>query len=78
MVDVVTTDLQGSTEVDLSTLIPPIMTKYTCARCGFEYQKLDDFEPYLCYRCLRYMAKKTWVMVHTLQPVLSRPERPED
>lgn len=47
---------------------------YKCERCGFEYDKSHDYMPFLCYRCIRYIAKKTWTMIHTIQPSTSTPE----
>lgn len=49
--------------------------EYQCVRCGFKYHKKYDYEPFLCYRCLRFMAKKNWVIVHTIQPATSTPEK---
>lgn len=47
---------------------------FTCERCGFVYQKLKDYEPYLCHRCLRFLGKKVYTMVHTIVPAMSRPK----
>ena len=48
---------------------------YTCERCGFEYDKEFDYEPYLCYRCIRFIAKKTYTVMHTIQPRTSVPDK---
>jgi DNA-directed RNA polymerase subunit RPC12/RpoP len=50
------------------------MIEYTCERCGYRYKKLFDYPPTLCYRCMRFMAKRNWTIVHTIQPMTSRPE----
>jgi len=60
-------------EITAPTSEEPI--EYTCVRCGFKYHKNYDFPPFLCYRCLRYMAKKVWIIVHTIQPPTSTPAR---
>ena len=53
------------------------LTIFTCIRCGFEYSKVFDYEPYMCYRCMRFIAKKVYITMNTIQPPLSRPERDE-
>ena len=55
---------------------PVILTEYQCVRCSFVYSKAFDFEPYLCYRCMRFIAKRTYVTMVTITP-LSRTEQPE-
>jgi len=49
--------------------------EYTCVRCGFKYHKTYDYEPFLCYRCIRFMAKKNWTIVHTIQPAIAVPDK---
>lgn len=53
----------------------PPLQEYQCERCGFKYNKTFDRPPFLCYRCLRYIAKRVWITVGTLVPPTSRPER---
>ena len=50
---------------------------YACERCGYKYQKVLDYPPYLCYRCMRFLSKRTFTIVHQIQPPVSRPEVPE-
>lgn len=54
-----------------------VLTSYTCERCGFVYSKTYDYSPTLCYRCLRYIGKRTFIIMNTIQPSLSRPDREE-
>lgn len=56
---------------------PLVYTQFTCVRDGYVYSKTSDYEPYLCYRCMRFLAKRMWIIVHQLQPAVSRPERDE-
>ena len=51
---------------------------FTCERCGFVYQKLKDYEPYLCHRCLRFLGKKVFTLVRTIVPPISRPTESAD
>ncbi len=53
------------------------LTQYTCERCGFKYEKVFDYPPILCYRCMRFIAKRVFVIMSTIQPPTSRPEVPE-
>ena len=48
--------------------------EYACERCGFKYHKAFDFSPYLCYRCMRFIAKRVFTTMNTITP-LSRTER---
>ena len=50
---------------------------YTCERCGYEYKKGYDYKPYLCYRCLRYIAKKTFTIMNTIVPLTSVADKGE-
>jgi hypothetical protein len=50
---------------------------YQCERCGFVYNKVFDYPPLLCYRCMRFLAKRLYTIMHTIQPAVSRPERDE-
>jgi len=50
---------------------------YQCERCGYHYKKVFDYPPFLCYRCMRFIAKRSFVIMHTIQPPTSRPEAPE-
>jgi len=61
------------------TLVQPtqVLIEYHCERCGFVYKKVFDFAPFLCYRCMRYIAKRDWTTANTIQPPVSRPEREE-
>ena len=52
---------------------PVPLNEYTCERCGYHYQKANDFAPLLCYRCMRFIAKKVCVVMNTIQPPTSRP-----
>ena len=56
----------------------PGLIEYTCERCGYRYNKQFDYVPFLCYRCMRFIAKRTFTIMHTIQPPISRPERVED
>lgn len=48
---------------------PPIaLIEYRCKRCGFVYHKQFDFEPFLCYRCMRYIAKRVYIVMITITP----------
>lgn len=62
-------------EIEETAEAAEILQDYTCERCGFKYRKSFDYEPFLCYRCIRYMAKKTWTIVHTIQPTTSAPKK---
>lgn len=54
------------------------LTTYTCERCGFKYEKVFDYPPYLCYRCIRFIAKRVFTIMNTIQPTTSRAENPND
>ena len=58
-----------------SPLPQPGLIEYTCERCGYKYNKLFDYAPMLCYRCMRFIAKRMFTIMNTIQPVTSRPER---
>lgn len=58
-----------------SPLPQPGLIEYTCARCGYKYNKLFDYPPFLCYRCMRFIAKRMFTTMNTIQPIVSRPER---
>lgn len=49
------------------------LTEYICERCGYHYKKATDFAPFLCYRCMRFIAKKVFTVMATIQPPTSRP-----
>ena len=53
------------------------LVDYQCERCGYRYRKQFDYTPTLCYRCMRFIAKRTYTIMHTIQPPTSRPERDE-
>ena len=55
----------------------PGLIEYTCERCGYKYNKVFDYGPFLCYRCMRFIAKRTFTIMNTIQPPISRPERSE-
>lgn len=44
------------------------LTTYKCERCGFEYNKVFDFAPFLCYRCMRFIAKRVFTTMNTIVP----------
>lgn len=46
-----------------------ILVEYICERCGFHYHKAFDFQPYLCYRCMRFIAKRVFVTMNTITPL---------
>ena len=52
-----------------------VLVEYICERCGFHYNKGFDFAPFLCYRCMRFVAKRVFVTMNTITPPISRPER---
>lgn len=54
--------------VDDPVVAPVVLTEYTCERCGFVYSKAFDFPPLLCYRCMRYIAKRTFTTMNTITP----------
>lgn len=62
-------DDEGPTDTATAALV-----EYTCERCGFKYHKAFDFKPFLCYRCMRFIAKRVFTTMNTITP-LSRPER---
>jgi len=35
----------------------PERKSFRCIRCGFVYQRENDFEPFLCYKCMRFLGK---------------------
>lgn len=47
---------------------PVMLQEFTCDRCGYVYKKSFDFVPYLCYRCIRFIAKRDWVTSITIVP----------
>lgn len=55
------------------SVTPEELHDYTCERCGFIYKKGFDYKPFLCYRCIRYIAKKTFTIMNTIQPPVSAP-----
>lgn len=59
--DTVITEAQPEkTKIDLQ--------HYTCERCGFVYTKVFDYPPFLCYKCLRFVAKRTVSTVRQITP----------
>lgn len=50
------------------TYVATDLTKYVCERCGFEYHKVHDYAPFLCYRCMRFIAKRVFVTMNTITP----------
>lgn len=44
------------------------LQEYTCSRCGYKYHKVYDYPPFLCYKCMRFVAKRTVSTVATLTP----------
>lgn len=55
-----------------------VQQEFTCERCGYKYLKVFDKVPFLCNRCMRYLAKKMWIAVHTIQPPNSTPATPSE
>jgi protein-arginine kinase activator protein McsA len=55
-----TSERTETTKVDLQ--------EYTCERCGFKYHKVFDYQPYLCYKCMRFVAKRTVSIVRQVVP----------
>lgn len=54
------------------------LSSFTCERCGFIYQKVVDYPPHLCYRCMSFIAKRVWSIVQQIQPAgPSRTEVPK-
>ena len=47
---------------------PIALIEYRCERCGFVYHKQFDFAPFLCYRCMRYIAKRVYITMNTITP----------
>lgn len=66
------------TEPDTEIPLNPEQQTFTCDRCGYRYQKQFDHLPYLCNRCMRFIAKKVWTAVHTIQPATSAPALKDD
>ena len=60
-----------------SPIQQPGLIEYTCERCGYKYNKLFDYMPFLCYRCMRFIAKRVFTIMNTIQPPISRPEKDE-
>ena len=56
----------------INTINEVVLSEFICERCGYHYKKATDFAPYLCYRCMRFIAKKVFVVMHTIQPPTSR------
>jgi hypothetical protein len=48
----------------------PVMQSFTCQRpgCGFVYQREKDFEPYMCYKCMRFVAKSMFRIFYQIHP----------
>ena len=67
------TSEETATEEKIS-VVSEEMHHYKCERCGFEYDKVFDYKPFLCYRCIRYIAKKTYTIMNTIQPLTSAPD----
>lgn len=63
------TDPQTTQETPEVVVLQP----YVCDRCGFKYEKSFDYPPYLCYRCMRFIAKRVWTTIKTITPPVSRP-----
>lgn len=56
------------TEIPETPTTIVILNDYKCERCGFGYSKAFDFAPFLCYRCMRYIAKRMFVIMNTITP----------
>lgn len=62
--------------VSVVSEVVPVVSEpatFTCQRCGFVYQKNFDHPPYLCHRCLRFLAKGVYSLYNKLQPSTSAP-----
>lgn len=59
---------------DPQTVAPnQLLTEYTCVRCGFVYHKNIDYDPTLCYRCMRFIAKRVYTIMQQVIPPVSTP-----
>lgn len=50
-------------------VVPDTLQEFTCERCGFTYHKREDHRPFLCYRCMRFIAKRVFVTMNTITPL---------
>lgn len=41
---------------------------FKCERCGFEYHKKQDYRPFLCHRCMRFISKKVFIVMNQIVP----------
>lgn len=55
-------------EEDAPVTTSVVLSEYICDRCGFKYHKAFDFSPTLCYRCMRFIAKRVFVTMNTITP----------
>ncbi len=44
------------------------LQEFTCERCGYKYHKVDDYPPFLCYKCMRFVSKRTVSIVRQIVP----------
>lgn len=65
-------EVEDYADMDAPTDNPEVLTEFTCDRCGYKYRKGFDFPPFLCYRCMRFLAKRLFTVMHTIQPPISR------
>lgn len=49
------------------------LQEFQCERCGYRYKKINDYAPFLCYRCMRFIAKRVYAIMQQIQPTVSRP-----
>jgi ribosomal protein L37AE/L43A len=54
------------------------LKQFTCERCGYEYTKRNDYVPFLCHRCMRYIAKKVFTIMGQIIPPTSSPAAVRD
>jgi protein-arginine kinase activator protein McsA len=53
------------------------LQEYTCERCGFKYRKVFDYPPFLCYKCMRFVSKRTVSTVKQIVPTYTHVENGE-
>ena len=70
-------DMSDEQEHDANDATPDKqnLVEYICERCGYHYHKVFDYPPMLCYRCMRFIAKRVFTIMNTIQPPTSRPEK---
>ena len=61
-------------QLEFQTSTPAELQHHTCERCGYKFAKVFDYSPILCYRCMRFIAKRVFSIMGQIQPPTSRPE----